>query len=198
MAETSLEHKFTLRLVVDEEKKKVILAEACSDFVDVLLSLDVPVAEAKVVDNIKDGVFVRGRSSFIITDDLKVAVRSTDLVLRKLKSVGCGDFSYDSAAICSLDGHVLEQAYPTRCQKQLLNITTAQRPPYQRTNSMVLIDPKSHGSDQPTESSGFVKRDTKFIVSDDLIITPMISTSTFCRLKQRISRCKKSASAKHR
>lgn len=39
MAQTSGETKFTLRLVVDEEKKKVVFAEACRDFVDVLFSL---------------------------------------------------------------------------------------------------------------------------------------------------------------
>ncbi|VVB12891.1 unnamed protein product [Arabis nemorensis] len=44
MSETSKEPKFTLRLVVDEEKKKVVLAEACPDFVDVLFSfLTLPV-----------------------------------------------------------------------------------------------------------------------------------------------------------
>lgn len=194
MAKSSRETKFTLKLVVDEERKKVVFAEACRDFVDVLFSLltlpmgtivrllknhrksepfpvgcftnlyksvvgmgiddfeteackqmllhprslrdveckrlklnlhptdgtklfvcspygcdmcsgfstsrcrcgklmnkEIPIPRADVVDNIEDGVFVRDRSSFIITDDLKVSVRSTDLVLRKLKSVGCGD-----------------------------------------------------------------------------------------------------------
>ncbi|KAJ4882246.1 hypothetical protein Rs2_32339 [Raphanus sativus] len=35
----SEEPKFTLRLIIDEEKKKIVLAEACRDFVDVLFSL---------------------------------------------------------------------------------------------------------------------------------------------------------------
>ncbi|KAG2238248.1 hypothetical protein Bca52824_092509 [Brassica carinata] len=39
MAEMSEEPKFTLRLIIDEEKNKVVLAEACRDFVDVLFSL---------------------------------------------------------------------------------------------------------------------------------------------------------------
>lgn len=33
------ETKFSLRLLVDEKKNKVVLAEACRDFVDVLFSL---------------------------------------------------------------------------------------------------------------------------------------------------------------
>lgn len=194
MAETPEEPKFTLRLIIDEEKNKVVLAEACRDFVDVLFSLmtlpmgtivgllkkhqkseigcfgnlyksvedmsidgfmtgackqmllnprSVKDAECKSLklnlnydhlkyftcpyfsscnlcsdfsgsdcscgelmineidlseeeDQIKndvDGVFVSGRSSFIITDDLKVSVDSTGLVLNTLNSLGCSDVS---------------------------------------------------------------------------------------------------------
>ncbi|CAH2047579.1 unnamed protein product, partial [Thlaspi arvense] len=198
MAEISEEPEFTLRLVVDEEKKKVVLAEACRDFVDVLFSLlTLPmgtivrllerhrkseigcfrnlytsVAEMGVDDfetqackqillnptsvkeveckrlklnvnptddlkffkcpyfsrcnlctnfsgsvcscgelmnqeiqlseedqaagSVQDdvgGVFVGGRSSFIITDDLKVSVESTGLVLKTLHRLGCSDVS---------------------------------------------------------------------------------------------------------
>lgn len=197
MAEMSEEPKFTLRLIIDEEKKKVVLAEACRDFVDVLFSLmtlpmgtivgllkkhqkseigcfgniyksvadmstdsfmtgackqmllnprSVTEAECKrlklnlnpttdhhlkyfkcsyfsscnmcsdfsgsdcacgrlmnheielseVEDQIQNdavGVFVSGRSSFIITDDLKVSLDSTGLVLNTLNSLGCSDVS---------------------------------------------------------------------------------------------------------
>ncbi|CAH2061370.1 unnamed protein product [Thlaspi arvense] len=407
MAKSCGEHsKFSLRLVVDEEKKKVVLAEACSDFVDVLFSLltlpmgtivrllekhrkseigclsnlyksvvemgiddfeteackqmllyprslrDVQCKRLKLnlhptdgvkmfachtwrscnmcsnfstsrcpcgklmekaipvrvgaedVDKIQNGVFVRGRSSFIITDDLKVAVRSIDLVLTELKSVGCGDFSkvgerlvdigfeevmtllqciFSSNApltdtflnkrsprglstktcettstykerkteevitvsaivrkhetkilhlecgedfvdllftflalplesVLEISGNsstfgcignlfksfkelsatqvstfkaVIPHYY--KCQKQLLNIITEQRPSWKRLvdgEPVVLIDPKSDGNDQPTQARGFAKRDTKFAVSDDLVITPMNSISTFCFLKK--------------
>ncbi|KAF8096435.1 LOW QUALITY PROTEIN: hypothetical protein N665_0308s0009 [Sinapis alba] len=410
MAKSSGKTKFTLKLVVDEERNKVVFAEACRDFVDVLFSLltlpmgtivrllenhrtfePFPVGcfsnlyksvvdmgtddfeteagkqmllyprslwkkhckrlklnlhytvgnvlygcssflsckicscfyssrcrcgklmiekisyEGKSVDDdIQDGVFVRGRSSFIITDDLKVAVRSTDLVLRNLKSVGCGDFSkvverlvvvgFDevcysllhvletsSASIldalflsyvviltdtflnkqspkrvmktCNTPSVFMEQVieagpeevitfsaivrkhdmkvlyvecnedfvdllftflavpleavlnisgdsstfgglgnlfkrfkdfrpkeastftavYPSyyyKCQKQLLGLVIEQ--------PLVLIDSKSRA----TIGSGFVKRRTKFTVSDDLIITPMNSSSALCILKK--------------
>lgn len=43
---------------------------------------EVLVPEVKVVDNIQNGVF-------IITDDLEVTVKSTGLVLEKLRSLGC-------------------------------------------------------------------------------------------------------------
>lgn len=199
MATSSGEPKFILRLIVDEEKNKVVLAEACRDFVDVLFSLltlpigtivrllenhrksepitvgcfnnlyrsvvdmgsdsfeteackqmllyprsvrDVQCKRLKLninpTEDIKcfkctrycdlysnfntsrcrcgnytseevqleikeqatewshsdaNGVFVSGRCSFILTDDLKVAVKSTELVLNKLKSLGCADVS---------------------------------------------------------------------------------------------------------
>ncbi|CAF2273536.1 BnaA04g10000D [Brassica napus] len=416
MAKSSGETMFTLKLVVDEENNKVVFAEACRDFVDVLFSLltlpmgtivrllenhrkseTVPIGcfsnlyksvvdmgtddfeteackqmllyprslwdvhcrrlklnlhptdgiklfvcstftickmcsyfstsrcpcgklmneeilyEEKYVDNnIKDGVFVRGRSSFIITDDLKVAVRSTDLVLRNLNSVGCGDFStvgerlvdvgFDevmnlleyifssnapltdtflnrqslqgvmktretlspdlgreidesegvitfsaivrkhdmkvlyvecgedfvdllfsflavplesvinvsgdsstfgcignlfksfkvlSATEVSTSKAVLPHYYT--CQKQLLNIIIEQPRSFHRNSTkepVALIDSKSHGGDQSSGGSGFMKRDAKFTVSDDLIITPMTSSSAICILKKLESRAK--------
>ncbi|CAH8300469.1 unnamed protein product [Eruca vesicaria subsp. sativa] len=410
MAKSSGEVKFTLKLVVDEENKKVVFAEACRDFVDVLFSFltlpmgtivrllenhrisepvpigcfsnlyqsvvdmgiddfeteackqmllhprslwDVhckrlklnlhptdgiklfvcssysickmcsyfstfrcrcgklmneksPCTEKSVNYNVEDGVFVRGRSSFIVTDDLKVAVRSTDFVLRNLKSVGCGDFSkvverlvdvgFDevmtllqcifssnapltdtflsrqsprgvmktcetlspylgrkidkseevisfsailrkhdmkvlyvecgedfvdllftflafplesileisgdssifgcignlfksfkdlSAAEVSTSKAVLPHYYT--CQKQLLNIIIEQPLTCHLASNkepVVLIDSKSHGRNKSTKRTGFVKRDAKFTVSDDLIITPMNSSSALCILKK--------------
>ncbi|KAG2238787.1 hypothetical protein Bca52824_091958 [Brassica carinata] len=142
MAESSGEAKVYLRLVIDEEKNKVVLAEAGKDFVDVLFSFltlpmgtiamlfkkhnkahtteackrmllcpksvsDVQCQRLKVninpteggqkyfkcpsfatVDNMQNGVFISGggaSTTFIITDDLEVAVKSTGLVLERLK-----------------------------------------------------------------------------------------------------------------
>lgn len=185
MAESSEEPKFALRLIIDEEKEKVVLAEAGRDFVHVLFSLltlpmgtivrllekhrksefgcfsniyksvadvgvdnfeteacqqillnprsvkevqckrlklninptdglkffkcrsfaacnlcsnfsgsecvcgelmdqEIDLSEEDQVQNDVDGVFVKGRSSFIITDDLNVYVGSTGLVLKTL------------------------------------------------------------------------------------------------------------------
>ncbi|CAH8278543.1 unnamed protein product [Arabidopsis lyrata] len=55
---------------------------------------------------------------------------------------------------------------------------------------VISIDPKSEGdgntSDESTTSSGgFMKRGTKFMVTDDLIITPSNSTSTIGLLKEK-------------
>lgn len=59
--------------------------------------------------------------------------------------------------------------------------------PYYRNDKLVpvtLVDPKSHGNDHQTHCSGFLKKETKFTVSDDLFITPMSSCSTVCLLKK--------------
>ncbi|KAG2307705.1 hypothetical protein Bca52824_027453 [Brassica carinata] len=388
MAKSSGETKFSLKLVVDEVNKKVVFAEACRDFVDVLFSLltlpmgtivrllenhrksepvpvgcfsnlyksvvdmgiddfateackqmllyprslrdvqckrlklnlhptdgfkcfscsyyttcemysgfsssrcrcgmlmnkEIPISGAKVVDNIEDGVFVRGRSSFIITDDLKVAVRSTDLILRKLKSVGCGDLRKVAERIveigldevmtlleCILSSNasltdtflnkqssklvmkpcttpspqmvkeikarpeeVITFNFYVECGEDFVDLLftflavplesvleiagdistfgcignlfksfkelnaskiqdpkpccpiTINEPPFTTYNSRLCfaIDPKSHGRDQSEKGSGFMKRDTKFTVSDDLIITPMSTSSAYCFLKK--------------
>lgn len=209
MAKSSEEPKFTLRLIVDEEKNKVVLAEACREFVDVLFSLltlpmgtivrllenhrkSEPVTvgcfnnlyrsvvemgrdsfeteackqmlmyprtvrdvqckrlklhinptedikcfkcpsycslysnfntsicrcgnftneeieietEEKVSSRSQDdanGVFVSGRTSFILTDDLEVSVKSTELVLNKLKSLGCADVNKLGERLLDID-----------------------------------------------------------------------------------------------
>lgn len=58
---------------------------------------EIQLPEADIVaDNMKndvDGVFIRGRYSFIITDDLKVSVDSTGLFLKTLGCLGYADVS---------------------------------------------------------------------------------------------------------
>ncbi|VVB12890.1 unnamed protein product [Arabis nemorensis] len=107
-----------------------------------------------------------------------------------MSTYGCignllGCFKDLSATQVSTFKSILPHYY--RCKKQLLNIITEQPRKLKFADSgepVVLIDPKSHGNDQSTEDKGFVKRDTKFTVTDDLIITPMNSSSAFCLLKK--------------
>lgn len=225
MAKTSVEPKFTLRLIVDEEKKKVVLAEACRDFVDVLFSLltlplgtivrllkihrkseigcftnlyqsvvDMDIEDFKTeackkmllyprsvkevqckrlkvninpTEDIKcfkcssycglysnfstsrchcgaltnkdiqleneellagqtedaNGVFVNGRFSFIITDDLKVAVKSTDLVLKMLNSLGCADVSKLEEKLVDIGFEEVSLLYSTSCVQYFSNVS---------------------------------------------------------------------------
>ncbi|EOA20523.1 hypothetical protein CARUB_v10000837mg [Capsella rubella] len=435
MAEVSEDPKFTLRLLVDEEKNKVFLAEAGRDFVDVLFSLltlpmgtivrliekhrkcelgcfsnlyksvadvgienfeteacqqillnprsvkeiqckrlklninptddlkyfkccmfsacnlctnfsgfecvcgelmdqeielseeDQVAAAGGSIHNGVDGVFVKGRSSFIITDDFLVSVGSTGLVLETLNRLGCSDVSklaerflhiglaeiltlleymffsntpltstflkkqspdnvYNIHKLLSpgvkvktddekpeftfeLDAIVRKQdmkilyvecgedfvdllftflavplqflcdsslgcignlsrsfkelsvvdtaskcvlPYYYKCQKQLPHITTEEPPVYYRYRNsnprqpdyslttdpdqtllyrkdklipVTLIDPRSLCKDHSENDSGFMKRGTRFTVTDDLIITPRNSLSTsICLLKK--------------
>ncbi|KAL1200582.1 hypothetical protein V5N11_032980 [Cardamine amara subsp. amara] len=95
--------------------------------------------------------------------------------------------------------------YYYSCRNQLLNIITLKPNFYLSFNDfnlhssrscfsmttnrtsrqMSFIDPKYHGDDQvSTQGSGFVKRNSNFRVSDDLVVTPKNATSTFCALKK--------------
>ncbi|CAL9242204.1 unnamed protein product [Arabidopsis halleri] len=61
---------------------------------------------------------------------------------------------------------------------------------WDRLLPVTLIDPKSEGDSNTTDESrtpsgGFMKRGTKFMVTDDLIITPSNSTSTIGLLKEK-------------
>lgn len=61
-----------------------------------LMKEEIHESQLKVADNMQNGVFISGggaSTTFIITDDLEVAVKSTGLVLERLKSVGCADVS---------------------------------------------------------------------------------------------------------
>lgn len=129
-----------------------------------------------------------------------ISLRCTGNFLRSFK-----DLSADSASKCVL-------SYYYKCPKQLSVITIEEPPCYYRYRnsnpsqpdysltkdgdrtllyrkdrlvSVTLLDPKSRGRDQSENGSGFVKRGTRFTVSDDLLITPrnFLSTS-ICLLKQ--------------
>ncbi|CAA7061802.1 unnamed protein product [Microthlaspi erraticum] len=290
---------------------------ACGEKMDQEIELSEEEEEDQVVKNDVGGVFVRGRSSFIITDDLKVSVDSTGLVLKTLNLLGCSDvsklgerlleiglneildlleciffsntllkkqspddndmkniekllspcveaktevaepvFTLDAIVkkqdmkvlyvecgedfvdlLCSFLAVPLEYLrdinlgcignlrrsfndlsvdkgkvdsacvipYYYKCEKHLSDIITQDPPVYYRYRnskpsqpdyslttdsdrtllyrkdrlvSVSLIDPKCHDGDQSENGSGFVKRGTRFTVSDDLLITPRNSLST--------------------
>ncbi|KAF2538875.1 hypothetical protein F2Q68_00023595 [Brassica cretica] len=230
--------------------------------------------EEDEIQNDVDGVFVSGRSSFIITDDLKVSVDSTGLVLKTLNSLGCSDVSNLGEQLLDIGLNEKQSTQdmtnmhklPTPCletktdvseseftidaivRKQDMKIlyvecgedfvdllfsflavpleyvcdtssgcignlrrsfkdltvvdkegkegipihasltTDYDRTPLYRKDRIVpvtVIDPKSHGRDQSENGSGFVKRGTRFTVSDDVIITTRGCLSTsICFLKK--------------
>ncbi|XP_010452021.1 PREDICTED: uncharacterized protein LOC104734192 [Camelina sativa] len=174
--------EFTLQLdaIVRKQDMKVLYVECGEDFVDLLFTfLAVPL---EFVCDINLGCIGNLRRSF---KDLSVVDQT--------------------ASKCVLP-------YYYKCQKQLSGITTEEPPVYYRYRNsnprqpdyslttdpdrtllyrkdrlvpVTLIDPKSRGKVQSENGSGFVKRGTRFTVTDDLVITPRNSLSTsICLLKK--------------
>ncbi|XP_010490603.1 PREDICTED: uncharacterized protein LOC104768354 [Camelina sativa] len=175
--------EFTLELdaIVRKQDMKILYVECGEDFVDFLFTfLAVPL---EFVCDINLGCIGNLRRSF---KDLSVVDHT--------------------ASKCVLP-------YYYKCQKQLSGITIEEPPEYYRYRNsnprqpdyslttdpdrtllyrkdrlvpVTLIDPKCRGKDQSENGSGgFVKRGTRFTVTDDLIITPRNSLSTsICLLKK--------------
>ncbi|CAA7061800.1 unnamed protein product [Microthlaspi erraticum] len=109
---------------------------------------------------------------------------------------------------------VLPHYYKCQKQQLLLDVVTTHKPPtyyryvsfsvdhfreYRLTGNsgkrlvydwdklvpVTSVDPKCEEGNNTVESSGFVKRGTKFMVTDDLIITPANSTSTIKMLRDK-------------
>ena len=156
----------TFSAIVRKHDMKVLYVECGEDFVDLLFSfLAVPLESV---------INVSGDSS------------TFGCIGNLFKS-----FKVLSATEVSTSKAVLPHYYT--CQKQLLNIIIEQPQSFHRISTkepLALIDSKSHGGDQSSGGSGFMKRDAKFTVSDDLIITPMTSSSAICILKKLESRAK--------
>lgn len=173
-SEANAEEIITLSAVVKKHDMNVLYAECGQDFVDLLFTfLAVPLESVLEIsgNSFPFGCIGNLYGSF---KDLSVNEKAKELTSKSVIPHYC------------------------RCQKKLLNniIITEQTPVYYRVGCsktltkdctrepVVLMDPKSHGRDQSPEGSGFVKRGTEFTVSDDLIITPMNSSSTICLLKK--------------
>ncbi|CAL9228826.1 unnamed protein product [Arabidopsis halleri] len=191
--ETKADQTITLNAYVRKEEGNILYVECGEDFVDLLFSF-----LAMPLESVWE---ISGRG---------IILGCIGNLCKSFK-----DLSVDSGREASAFKCVLPHYY--KCQKQLLNevVTTHQPPTYYRFVSFSVdhfreyclsensgkrlvydwdklvpvtsIDPKIEGNDT-AESSGFVKRGTKFMVTDDLIITPSNSTSTIGFLKEKQTR----------
>ncbi|CAD5322488.1 unnamed protein product [Arabidopsis thaliana] len=133
--------KISLKLLVDEKKNKVVLAEAGQDFVDVLFGL--------------------------LTFPMGTIARLLEKHQKLPQILGCYKNLSRSVSDMAVDDFKTEA-----CKRQ-------------KVVTLNPIDPKTSKScTSVVADSGFVKRNTKFIVSDDLIITPMNKFSTIGLLKK--------------
>ncbi|KAG7549173.1 hypothetical protein ISN45_Aa06g001000 [Arabidopsis thaliana x Arabidopsis arenosa] len=192
--ETKADQTITLNAYVRKEEGSILYVECGEDFVDLLFSL-----LAMPLESVWE---ISGRG---------IILGCIGNLCKSFK-----DLSVDSGREASAFKCVLPHYY--KCQKQLLNevVTTHQPPTYYRFVSFSVdhfreyclsensgkrlvydwdklvpvtsIDPKKPEGNDTAESSGFVKRGTKFMVTDDLIITPSNSTSTIGFLKEKQTR----------
>ncbi|CAH8269741.1 unnamed protein product [Arabidopsis lyrata] len=192
--ETKADQTITLNAYVRKEEGSILYVECGEDFVDLLFSF-----LAMPLESVWE---ISGRG---------IILGCIGNLCKSFK-----DLSVDSGREASAFKCVLPHYY--KCQKQLLNevVTTQQPPTYYRFVSFSVdhfreyclsensgkrlvydwdklvpvtsIDPKKPEGNDTAESSGFVKRGTKFMVTDDLIITPSNSTSTIGFLKEKQTR----------
>ncbi|KAF8112049.1 hypothetical protein N665_0068s0016 [Sinapis alba] len=115
---------------------------------------------------------------------LKVYLSKKDR--RKVVYAECGEGFID--LICTflvlpldfngLSGDEINIIWYYSCRKNLLGITVQNQTSFYHENGLKhvsAIDPKTERSGQPRSSGGFVKSNKKFLVSDDLKITPLMS-----------------------
>ncbi|AED90303.1 putative protein [Arabidopsis thaliana] len=168
----------TIDAIVRKQDMKILYVECGEDFVDLLFTfLAIP------LESIWE---ISGNS---------ITIGRIGNLFRSFKDLS--DNEVLSASKCMIP-------YYYRCQKQLLKIRTPTPRVYlghcysktlsysqsfylttkRTTKRMTFVDPKSDCCGRSKDGKGFVKRGTKFIVSDDLIVTPKISSSTFSVLKK--------------
>ncbi|KAG7600754.1 hypothetical protein ISN45_At05g000140 [Arabidopsis thaliana x Arabidopsis arenosa] len=191
--ETKADQTIMLNAYVRKEEGNILYVECGDDFVDLLFSF-----LAMPLESVWD---ISGRG---------IILGCIGNLCKSFKDLSSASATEASAFKC-----VLPHYY--KCQKQLLNdvVTTHQPPTYYRFVSfstdhfreyrlsensgkrlvydwdklvpVTSLDPKTEGNNT-AETSGFVKRGTKFMVTDDLIITPSNSTSTIGFLKEKQTR----------
>lgn len=190
--ESKADQTITLNAYVRKKEGNIIYVECGDDFVDLLYTfLAMPLESVW-------GISGNG-----------IILGCIGNLCKSFKELGVDSGGEASGFKC-----VLPHYY--KCQKQLLDVVTTHKPPtYYRYVSFSVnhfreyslsensgkrivydwdelvpvtsIDPKSQGNNT-AESSGFVKRGMRFMVTDDLIITPSNSTSTIGMLKDKQTR----------
>ncbi|XP_013583434.1 PREDICTED: uncharacterized protein LOC106292390 [Brassica oleracea var. oleracea] len=169
-------HECNVKIFVRKSDKKIIYAECSEDFIDSLLG--------------------------ILALPLELA---WSLLSNNGSVLGCvGNLCRSECREASSASTPLEVPYYYTCSKQVLDIpsqptvvyfklyTLGPAPPVLsfvrnvknlkskplRSLGVIPMDPKVKSETPSKYSFGFVKRDMRFIVSDDMVITPMSSSST--------------------
>lgn len=171
------EPEFTIDAIVRKQDMKIMYVECGEDFVDLLFSfLAVPL---EFVCDTSSGCIGNVRRSF---KDLSVDKGKEELA-SKCVLPHFYKLEKQLSSITTEEAPVYYRYRNSNPRQPDYSLTTdCDRTPLYRKNRIVpvrVIDPKSE------KGSGFVKRGTRFTVSDDVIITPMGCLSTsICLLKK--------------
>ncbi|CAG7891714.1 unnamed protein product [Brassica rapa] len=190
--EAEPEKVLTINAVVRNQDMKILFVECGEDFVELLLSF-LAVSLESVLEisgnSITFGCLANLCRSFkdlsVVNEETKAASADSKGVLPCFYS-----FQVQLPGIITLEPPVYYRFIYSFVNKPvpIYALTRdSNKIPYYRNDKLVpvtLVDPKSHGNDHQTHCSGFLKKETQFTVSDDLVITPMSSCSTVCLLKK--------------
>lgn len=152
--QTGRSSKINMKLILSKSRNKILYAEANDSFVDFLFSF------------------------------LTFPIGSVIHVLKGISGLGCIDNLYKSVTD-------LESQWFLIGQQKLLNPGVAPRHACQNPLLPIFVKPATYGLIDPRDTSGdtrefgrFTKSPSLFIVSDDLEVKPMCSTSSFGLLKE--------------
>ncbi|CAN6847998.1 unnamed protein product [Brassica oleracea] len=186
------EKVLTINAVVRKQDMKILFVECGEDFVELLLSfLAVPLESVLEIsgNSITFGCLANLCRSFkglsVVNEETKAAPADSKGVLPCFYS-----FQVQLPGIITLEPPVYYRFIYSSVNKPVSVYALTRdsnKIPYYRNDKLVpvtLVDPKSHGNDHQTHCSGFLKKETQFTVSDDLVITPTSSCSTVCLLKK--------------
>ncbi|CDY40319.1 BnaA10g27490D [Brassica napus] len=180
------ESEFSIDAIVRKQDMKILYVECGEDFVDLLFSfLAVPL---EYVCDTSSGCIGNLRKSF---KDL-TAVDKEGLASECVMLPHYYKLQKQLSVITTEEAPVYYRYRNSNPRQPDYSLTTDyDRTPLYRKDRIVpvtVIDPKSQGRDhrhQSENGSGFVKRGTRFTVSDDLMITPRGCLSTsMCFLKK--------------
>ncbi|XP_056859953.1 uncharacterized protein LOC108839358 [Raphanus sativus] len=178
-----------INAVVRKQDGKILFVESGDDFVELLLSFLAVQLESVLEisgDSITFGCLAnlcRSFKGFRVVEETKAAPADS-----KVGVLPCFySFQVQLPGIITLEPPVYYRYMDSSGKNPYALTRDPNKITYYHNDKLVpvtLVDPKSDGNDHQTHCSGFLKKETKFTVSDDLFITPMSSCSTVCLLKK--------------
>ncbi|KAG7581215.1 hypothetical protein ISN44_As08g009350 [Arabidopsis suecica] len=172
-------HECNVKLFIRKIDRKILYAECSEDFIDSLLTfLALPLELAWSLSNDSS---ILGCVGNLCKSQCRGALSSPSWEIPYHYT--CGEQVLD---IPPQPPVVYECVHSLSSLNLVRKVVNRKMVPSRMIIKMSPRDPKIKTGTPPTYGTGFVKRDTKFIVSDDLVITPMRSSSTINLFKNSV------------